>query len=383
MQRCNILSGGYIPHSKVRFDPLAEGGIFMNPKHPAKLDFKSQFNNHRIKKHLPLLLLMFIVLFVVIITILYLPRRKLNKALSLLDAGEFDVAYKLLRELDKEDTIVQNKKERAVTFLKMGMEESAYNVLSDLTDQDSINMRIDIKKQVLERELKNATGGSYFSFGNYEQDNKTENGPEPIEWVILDREEDRILVISRYVLDCLHYDEEYKPVTWETCTLRAWLNGEFLNTAFDLDEMSLIQITHVAADPNPEFSVDPGNDTEDRIFLLSIPEAERYFHPVSVPAPHGGSIEEAERYFHTYSTLWCKPTAFAAPKSNVDFTQNEAVGWWLRTPGLSSASAAMADRLGKIDTWGKLVNCEGGKKTPGVRPAMWIDLGSSCEEVIP
>lgn len=310
-----------------------------------------------------------------------IPRQKYEKALALLDNGEYDAAYLILEELGRRDVVAANLNKRADDLLEKGESNAAYALLSGVEDETCRKKRMEIKQQ----QITETPVGKYFTLGSYEQDNKTANGPEPIEWVILDREEDRILVISRYVLDCLHYDEEYKPVTWETCTLRAWLNGEFLNTAFDLDEMSLIQITHVAADPNPEFSVDPGNDTEDRIFLLSIPEAERYFHPVSIPAPHGSSVQEAERYFHTYSTLWCKPTAFAAPKSNVDFdfSQNEAVGWWFRTPGLSSASAAMADRLGMIDTWGKLVNCEGGIRTPGVRPAMWIDLGSSCEEVIP
>lgn len=309
---------------------------------------------------------------VLLLTLVLIPGRKLDRAMALLEAGEYETAYGLLAELGKNEIITGSINARADALLEAGDADGAYALLAELTDEESRERRMEIKRQ----QIRNTQEGKYFSLGRYEQDNKPETEPEPIEWKVLARDGDRVLVISRYILDCLLYDEEYRRVTWETCTLRAWLNGEFLNSAFDPEEQLLIPTTHVTADPNPDFDVDPGEDTEDKLFLLSIPEAERYFHPVSVPAPHGGSIQEAERYFHTYSTLWCKPTAFAAPKSNVDFTQNEAVGWWLRTPGLSSASAAMADRLGKIDTWGKLVNCEGGKKTPGVRPAMWIDLGT-------
>ena len=106
--------------------------------------------------------------------------------------------------------------------------------------------------------------------------------------MVLARDGDRVLVISRYVLDCVRYDEEYRRVTWETCTLRAWLNGEFLNAVFDPEEQLLIPPTHVTADPNPDFDVDPGEDTEDKLFLLSIPEAEAYFHPDPYMIPHPG-----------------------------------------------------------------------------------------------
>ena len=73
-------------------------------------------------------------------------------------------------------------------------------------------------------------------FGEYEQDYNLVNGKEPIEWIILDVQEDRCLLISRYALDAKRYNSEIEDVTWATCTLRSWLNSTFLNDAFNSEQ---------------------------------------------------------------------------------------------------------------------------------------------------
>ena len=229
---------------------------------------------------------------------------------------------------------------------------------------------------VKRREIRMTQVGKTFTLGLYEQDNSKKNGPEPIRWIVLAREEDRVLAISKYVLDCRLYDGEYAPVTWETCDLRAWLNGEFLETAFSRAEQGLIPLARTPADPNPDYPVDPGEDTEDRVFLLSILEADRYFHPDKTPPPKAGDRAASDRYYRTYSTLLCMPTAYAVARGCVPQVENGASSWWFRSPGLSAASAAFANRLGRLSTDGILVNVANGTHSPGVRPALWIDLGS-------
>lgn len=76
------------------------------------------------------------------------------------------------------------------------------------------------------------TAGNVVTYGHYEQDNDTANGKEPIEWVVLDVQGDKALLISKYGLDVRPYNTEYNHVTWEECTLRTWLNDTFLNAAF-------------------------------------------------------------------------------------------------------------------------------------------------------
>jgi len=298
-----------------------------------------------------------------------IPLQKYQKAMGFLSAGEYDEAYTILSELGKDEIITGSINERADALLEAGEADAAYALLSCLTDEAGREKRIEIKRQ----QIRDTPEGGYFTLGRYEQDNRTGNGPEPIQWMVLAREGDRVLVISRYILDCVRYDEEYRRVTWETCTLRAWLNGEFLNSAFDPDEQLLIPTTHVTADPNPDFAVDPGNDTEDKLFLLSIPEAVEYLHLDPYTIPHDASMKVVEQYEKRPSTVVCRPTVYAAAHSGAS---NKNIGCWLRAPGMRASSAALTGNFGLIDTWGKVVNCDGATMIPGVRPVMWIDLGT-------
>ena len=195
--------------------------------------------------------------------------------------------------------------------------------------------------------------GDTIKFGACEQDNHTENGSEEIEWIVLAKEENRILVISRYALIAKRFNSERTAVVWESSSIRKWLNEDFLNVAFSAEEQAYIPTVTVSADPNPDYSVDPGNDTEDRIFLLSAKEADRYFNG-------------------EYSRM-CAPTAYAAAQGVATddyFTVDGAAAcwWWLRSPGSESDKAAGIHFNGADFFDGNHVEVANN----GVRPAMWI-----------
>ena len=299
-----------------------------------------------------------------ILTQLVIPKRRYEEAMALLEAGEYEAAYALLREAGREDAVAASLMERADELLEAGEPDAAYALLGDGAEEAVREKRMGIKR----RQIDETKVGRSFTLGRYEQDNNRKNGPEPIRWVVLAREGDRVLVISRYVLDCKLYDEERKSVTWETCTLRAWLNGEFLNAAFDPDEQALIRMTRVTADPNPEYDVDPGADVEDKLFLLSVPEAVLYF------LPDVTGIPKWKVYEQSYPELLCQPTAYSAARGCAPQSENGAARWWLRTPGLSASSASWVSRTGGIHDQGTMVNCENSLVVPGIRPVMWIGL---------
>ena len=202
--------------------------------------------------------------------------------------------------------------------------------------------------------------GAYITFGKYEQDNDTTNGSEDITWLVLEIKDGKALVISQYALDYTTYNQDYSRVSWETCTLRKWLNDNFLTSAFSDSEKTMIPAVEVSADPNLAYSeANPGNATQDQIFLLS--------------------IVEANQYFDSDSAKQCIPTTYAVKKG----AQKGGDTWWLRSPGHPSlsyagapqlkgdyqASAAIVNSDGKIDKDGELVHWEA-----AVRPALWIDL---------
>ena len=195
--------------------------------------------------------------------------------------------------------------------------------------------------------------GSFITFGSYEQDNDASNGSESIEWVVLAQEADRIFVVSRYGLDHQPYNLQYMDTTWEKCTVRTWLNSDFLSVAFTDAEAASILTVSVTADKNPEYASDPGNSTKDRVFLLSATEVETYFP------------SEEDRL--------CLPTPYAREQGAAYAKKTTgACTWRLRTPGERGDSAVYVAQTGEIGYYGGGVAA----KDDCVRPALWIQIGN-------
>lgn len=173
--------------------------------------------------------------------------------------------------------------------------------------------------------------GDVICFGRYEQDNDASNGPEAIEWLVLGLDGPLATLISVKALECKPYNAQYAGVTWETCTLREWLNGTFLNTAFSAEEQAQLETFTVTADRNPRYSVSPGNHTRDKVCLLSIDEAGKYF--------------PSDKKRACYATVYAK-----AQGSNT--ISDGACHWWLRTPGFDAISTACVRDSGSIDNDG-------------------------------
>jgi len=206
--------------------------------------------------------------------------------------------------------------------------------------------------------VSNATGnptvGDHFTFGNYPQG---EDGEEqPIEWRVLAVEDGKALVISEKLLDCVKYNETDKDVTWETCTLRKWMNNDFISKAFSSSEQEKI-VTVTNQNPNnPEYGTKGGNATQDKIFALSIDEAEKYF----------GSDDDRMAAPTEYAII-----TGAWTSDNYSLPSGEKTcWWWFRSPGYNSLSAAYVLFDGVIDQDGRDV----GSNKVAVRPAFWLNL---------
>ncbi len=284
---------------------------------------------------------------------------KHDRAIVLLDSGDYETAYALLAEIGNNDAIVASKYDRAVALIDSGAYEEAYILLNGLNYKDSANIQSQCERVLISK----AQVGDYVFFGSYEQDNNASNGIEPVEWLVLAKEEDRVLVISKYALDCQQYNAVYTDVTWETCSLRKWLNETFFNNAFSSDEQAMIRSTTVTADKNPSYNTPPGNNTTDKVFLLSIKEVNEFFGSDSARQCQG--------------TAYCNIHAYKAGNGNCT--------WWLRSPGGRSNYAATVDESGRAISNLFIVLDNGGTISVGhgvnfshyaVRPAIWIDLGS-------
>lgn len=196
----------------------------------------------------------------------------------------------------------------------------------------------------------NVKVGDIITFGNYWQGKDKSAGKQPVEWQVLDVKDGKALVISKYALIGHEYNEEWTDVTWETCTLRKWLNDTFIKDIFSAEEMKAVTLSDVSADKNPIYNTNQGNDTKDKLFLLSIKEVKQYF------------VSNEKRL--------CKPTEYAV--NNGAYEDRLGYGWWwLRSAGDDSGFAACVYSGGSVNYLGFDVNDRHGSS---VRPAFWLNL---------
>ncbi len=200
--------------------------------------------------------------------------------------------------------------------------------------------------------LSQVNRGDIVTLGAFEQDGNTENGKEAIRWKVLEKDGNELLLISEQILACRVYHENSAAVTWETSSLREWLNGKFLETAFWEWEQELIVATQVSADRNPVVGnqADPGNPTEDRVYLLSLLE-----------------VKELDL---SPEDLRCTPTAFAV-SDNTRANDPRAKWWWTRTPGKTNWFTAI---INSVATAEDVDEQESVNLKRGVRPVIRIQL---------
>ena len=283
------------------------------------------------------------IVFVIVLTTVIIPKQKCNKALDMIESGDYEAGYAILEELGENEAIQSNKYDRAIKLIDSGDYQAACALLAGLTYKDSAEKLQSIKPLLLAK----ANPGDTVFFGAYEQDNNTSNGKEDVEWLVLEVKDGKALVVSKYALDCKQYNTSNTNVTWETCTLRKWLNNDFINAAFSSYEKAMIPTVTVSPDKN---STNPGNATQDQVFLLS--------------------ITEANKYFGSDSARQCKPTDYAVANGSRESHSGNLCWWWLRSPGSTQDSAAYVYSSGGVIESGNDVDYNDG----AVRPAMWISI---------
>lgn len=198
-----------------------------------------------------------------------------------------------------------------------------------------------------------------FTYGVYPQETSE---PEAVTWRVLAVKGNRALVISEKILDCQLYNDTYTNVMWTNCTLRKWLNSDFMDMAFTEDEQRRI-ITVTNSNPDNDRYPDSkgGEDTVDNIFCLSIPEANQYFSGdedrKAAPTPYAKSRK-------------------CAVKDEIMSNGEKSGWWWLRTPGEDNGNASNVYNSGIVYRRGGDVD----NFRTGVRPAFWIDFSDDLSE---
>ena len=265
--------------------------------------------------------------------------------------------------------IIPNVKyQSAMKLFNAGKYAEAATAFNNINCKDSVARVAECNFLIQKDGLKNIAVGNTIKFGQYEQDNNLSNGREEIEWEVLAKEENKVLIISKFALECKQFapSDEYGIITWEECTLRSWLNNEFYNEAFGVKQQSLIVSTTVSP---PKLYEKYGSTTADKVFLLS--------------------NDEAKEYFFTDIARQRKPTRYAAANGAWVDSNNGNCFWWLRAPHelyqTGGDTVAHVGSDGSINYHGDYVNRDGGLDGRAgftgndlgcVCPAMWINIES-------
>lgn len=192
--------------------------------------------------------------------------------------------------------------------------------------------------------IKSANIGDYVFFGSYEQDNSVSNGKERIEWLVVDIQEGKALLLSKYALDCqpIHTGDNYR--TWKTCTLFEWLNNEFLNAAFlDSEQRHLVKYDGA------------------KVSLLDFSDATTYF--------------KKKTSQHSENELLCRPTTYAIANGVWMVDDTDYCTWALIPESKGSGEKTFWEVSYSGSISGSV--CTGGDYPsfkPAVRPAIWVDL---------
>ena len=192
--------------------------------------------------------------------------------------------------------------------------------------------------------------GDTVYLGMYEQDGDMRNGTEPIEWMVLAKNDSKVLLISKYILEYLPYNIEWnEEMVWADSSIREWLNKNFYNNAFSKEEKNMIKKTKVK-NPDNWMGTDGGPDTKDRIFLLSKSEAQN------------------EKYFPDDESRIAFPTEYV--KSFYGNQYEEGWYWYLRGQGGYAYEGDVVSPYGWIGSIGECFITG----LDGIRPCMYVDI---------
>ena len=202
--------------------------------------------------------------------------------------------------------------------------------------------------------------GSVVTIGRYEQDGNPANGSEPIEWIVLANDGHRLFILSKYILENRAWLHDYANVPWELSDLRVWMNGSFYDTAFTAEEKQcIVEVTNSNQDSGaffgPGLGLPSGNATNDKVFALSVYEAQAYL----------GAVPQTVADWNP--AMQATTTIYAQQQGCWTHSVNRRGFWWLR-----SAGACAGSHVAVVQDHGAVVSHVGNAAGEGVRPAMWV-----------
>jgi len=191
-------------------------------------------------------------------------------------------------------------------------------------------------------------------------------------WRVLDAEKG--LVLAEYPVDFRAFDEDWRGVSWAECSLREWLNGEFLASLLSpAERRALIAETVVHTPDNPRYGTLGGPDVRDRLYLLSREEVEQYLPDPNQRQPDSSSHKPRRSNGNLLERPHRRSARVSSSSKPRRLDRDSWAWWWLRSPGGTQYDACAVSPAGSVDgVGGRNV----GIPLLGVRPAFRLNLES-------
>lgn len=189
---------------------------------------------------------------------------------------------------------------------------------------------------------------------------------EPIKWRVLQVNGEKIFLRANTCLDRQKYHETDMPAIWEESSIRNWLNSDLMDSAFSDPEKQAVADTLVKNDPDPISGKPGGNDTTDKIFLLSAAEA--------TDASYGSAEGDPNRCIR-YPSAYAQAMGLGVWKgvgAGAEAYHDDVV-WYLRSPSEDPGSNGPAC----INMDGSVIDDDGTWTLAGVCPALWLSRSSA------
>ena len=220
------------------------------------------------------------------------------------------------------------------------LEVELNNEIENANDEPTPDMALDETSEHAIIQYNDLEAENIVRFGDYD-------------WRVLDIQDGRALLLSEYIVVRREYHGVREYITWAESDLRAYLNSEFYNSFSEADRMRIVE-TVIMSDDRIGYDDDGwiyGDDTVDKIFLLSMDEIEQYFD---------GTFDEV-------NILFPDRMAYDLEGSIDKWWLRTMPCGWLRSPGFIGYDMVVVDISGDIISGGL-------DESNGLRPALWLNL---------
>ena len=212
--------------------------------------------------------------------------------------------------------------------------------------------------------------GDYVVFGEYYY---TENGgKKPLQWVVMEIEEDKVFLLSRYVIDVVAYHTSSKQMHWYNSQVRKWLNSDFIQNAFGEQLAENIIPTRIEYRSYKDYfyGVESSNFSTDKVFLLGYEEIVKYWPTPSYAKAKkiGCGVPYAKR--KATLTPYAKTKEYIDPQA-IEFLDHHIYNYILRDTERNRVCYVIW-KPAKLSAkaWGFYSHQN--TIPDGIRPAMWV-----------